>query len=245
LTSDFPILGSATLDAVAPWLEAAKGDGAVALIDKAENWTSFDCVAVLRNKSAVRRVGHAGTLDPLATGLLILCFGKATKRIDEYQAAEKEYVTTVKLGATTATDDRGAEEHIVAIPATVTEASIHAALQQFVGTIEQIPPAFSAIRHGGKRQYDLARQGKTFEPRPRSVVVHSIDILDITLPFVTLNIRCSKGTYIRSIARDLGTVLGTGGYAHSLRRTRIGSFLVQEATTVDALRLALSEKVAA
>lgn len=245
MTPEFPILGAATLDTVAPWLEAARDTGAVALIDKAEGWTSFDCVAVLRNRSGVRRVGHAGTLDPLATGLLLVCFGKATKHVERFQDAPKEYVTTIKLGATTATDDRGADEVVVPIPDSVNASTITAALSQFTGTIEQLPPSFSAIRHGGKRQYDLAREGKHFEPRPRTVTVHSINVVDIALPYVTLTIHCSKGTYIRSIARDLGAVLGTGGYAHSLRRTRIGEFHVDASASIDALRLALSAKVAA
>lgn len=245
LTPEFPILGAASLDSVAPWLDAAMGDGAVALIDKDESWTSFDCVAALRNKSRVRRVGHAGTLDPLATGLLIVCFGKATKSIGVFQDSQKEYVTTIKLGATTATDDRGAQEDIVTIPEDVTELRIRQALEQFVGTIEQTPPAYSAIRHGGKRQYDLARQGKSFEPRPRIVTVHGIHVVDVSMPFVTLSITCSKGTYIRSIARDLGRVLGTGGYAYSLRRTRIGPYHVNDAATVEALRNAFTQKVAA
>lgn len=242
--SDFPLLQRSTMHAIAPWLEHTRLDGGVALIDKEEGWTSFDCVAVLRNRTRIRRVGHAGTLDPLATGLLVVCFGKATKSVEHYQAAEKEYVTTVKLGASTATDDRGAaEEHVVDV-LDISSEQIAEAIQRFVGTIEQVPPAFSAIRHEGKRQYDMARRGETFEQRMRTVTVHGIDILDVSLPYITLRISCSKGTYIRSIARDLGSVLGVGGYAYSLRRTRIGTMHVDDAVTVGAVRDALAVGVA-
>jgi tRNA pseudouridine55 synthase len=218
------------------WLQAARTDGAMALIDKAEQWTSFDVVAVLRNRSKVKKVGHAGTLDPLATGLLVVCFGKATKRIAEVQDADKEYLTTIRLGATTPTDDAAeAEENVTAVDH-LTHRAIEEAVDTFRGTIRQLPPAFSAIRHGGRRQYDLAREGKTFEERWREVTVHEIGIENVAIPMVTLRIRCSKGTYVRSIARDLGAALGVGGYCRSLRRLAIGSLRVEDAITVDTFK---------
>lgn len=234
--TDAAILRKQTLETFDAWLECARTDGAMALIDKAQQWTSFDVVAVLRNRSKVKKVGHAGTLDPLATGLLVVCFGKATKRIAEVQDADKEYVTTIRLGATTATDDAAEAEQDVTSVEHLTANDISAALQMFVGSIRQLPPAYSAIRHGGRRQYDLAREGKTFEERWRDVTVHGIDVLDVALPMVTLRLRCSKGTYIRSIARDLGKALGVGGYCSSLRRTAIGTLAVDDAITVETFK---------
>lgn len=238
-----PLLQSPLTDTLPAWIEAARTTGAAALIDKEETWTSFDVVAKLRHLFKVRRVGHAGTLDPLATGLLVLCFGPATKQISLIQDADKVYDVVVKLGATTPTDDRGSAETIVeCMP--VAEADVRNALQQFTGTIEQTPPAFAAIRHQGKRQYDLAREGIPFVERKRTITVHTIDGFKYEWPFVHMSIACTKGTYIRSIARDLGAVLGVGGYAWSLRRTAIGELHVANAVTVrdvqDALMVSAS-----
>jgi len=231
--SDHVVLSTRTIGDMATWLEEARTNGAVALIDKEENWTSFDCVAKLRGRTKIKKVGHAGTLDPLATGLLILCFGKATKSIESFQDAAKTYVVTIKLGATTSTDDRGSEETIVMPTVAVETDAILAALQTFVGTIQQVPPAFAAIRHGGRRQYDLARNGEAFTPKPRMVTITDITNVVVDLPYVTCTVHCSKGTYIRSIARDLGTLLGCGGYAYALRRTHIGAYSVEDAVRVD------------
>lgn len=246
MLSEMPLLQRPIADTLSAWTEAARTTGAVALIDKEETWTSFDVVAKLRRMTKVRRVGHAGTLDPLATGLLVLCFGPATKKISLIQDADKTYEVVVKLGATTPTDDRGSEETVVESVASAanntglapssgepSEASIQAALQQFVGTIEQTPPAFAAIRHQGRRQYDLAREGIAFEERKRTVTVHAITDFTYEWPYVHMTISCSKGTYIRSIARDLGAVLGVGGYVWTLRRTAIGTMNVLNAVTVD------------
>lgn len=243
---DMPLLQRPIADTLPAWTDAARTTGAVALIDKEETWTSFDVVAKLRRMTKVRRVGHAGTLDPLATGLLVLCFGPATKQISTIQDADKTYEVVVKLGATTPTDDRGSEESKVdptgAIDAETnadasnsapSEARIHEALQQFVGTIEQTPPAFAAIRHQGRRQYDLAREGIAFEERKRTVTVHAITDVTYEWPYVHMTVSCSKGTYIRSIARDLGAVLGVGGYVWTLRRTAIGAMNVLNAVTVE------------
>lgn len=232
------MLQRSTLDVLSAWLESARSTGAVALIDKEEEWTSFDCVAKLRGMTKVKKVGHAGTLDPLATGLLILCFGRATKDIVLFQDADKAYDVTIKLGATTATDDRGAAETDgSSVP--LDAVAIRMALQSFVGEIEQTPPDYAAVRHGGRRQYDLAREGREFVPKVRQVTVHGIGDVVIEWPYVHAHVRCSKGTYIRSIARDLGTALGCGGYVWSLRRTHIGVFDVREALTIGEIQEAL------
>ncbi|MDZ4745416.1 MAG: tRNA pseudouridine(55) synthase TruB [bacterium] len=233
-----PLLQSPLTDVMPTWIEAARTTGAAALIDKEETWTSFDVVAKLRHLFKVRRVGHAGTLDPLATGLLVLCFGPATKQISLIQDADKAYDVVVKLGATTSTDDRGSEETIIECEP-VSEDRIKEALLQFVGTIEQTPPAFAAIRHQGRRQYDLAREGIAFEERKRTITVHAIDGFKYEWPFVHMSITCTKGTYIRSIARDLGAVLGVGGYVWTLRRTAIGALNVTRAVTVRDIQDAL------
>lgn len=242
---EIPVLSRGTLPHIASWLDAAAELGAVAFIDKEETWTSFDVVAKLRGATRIRRVGHAGTLDPLATGLLIVCFGRATKTIESYQEAEKEYHVVVKLGATTATDDRGADEQDQRSVDHLTTEAVLEALQTFEGTIEQIPPAFAAIKHDGKRQYDLAREGRPFTERTRTVTVLAITDISVDLPFVSCTIRCSKGTYIRSIARDLGRVLGCGGYVHALRRTAIGPYRVDDAVTVAEVVTAITDVKAA
>lgn len=238
-TNERMILDRSTIGSIDQWLEQARTVGAVALIDKEETWTSFDCVAKVRNMTRVKRVGHAGTLDPLATGLLVLCFGKATKDIATLQDDVKVYDVDVLLGAISTTDDRGGEtEQQVCEP--VTADAIGAALDTFVGTIQQTPPAFSAIRHQGKRQYDLAREGKDFTPKVREVTVHSITDVSINWPHVTCRVTCSKGTYIRSIARDLGQILGCGGYVWTLRRVQSGGFSADVALTIGEIREALS-----
>lgn len=241
LTHDV-VQSEAALDA---WLTAAADGGAVALIDKEENWTSFDVVAKLRGMLRIRRIGHAGTLDPLATGLLVVCVGKATKLVDRFQEQPKVYTVTIKLGATTETDDRGSEEQVRQGASQPDTATIAAALQTFVGTLHQTPPAYAAIKHGGRPQYDLAREGKAFTPRPRVVTIHAITDVRIDWPFVECTVHCSKGTYIRSLARDLGEMLGVGGYVHQLRRTMIGELSVDQAVTVETLRSKIPMKATA
>lgn len=233
--TDWPVLKRDGMD-VMTWLDEARQNGGVAYVDKIETWTSFDCVAKLRSLFRIRRVGHAGTLDPLATGLLVLCFGKATKTIDEYQNGTKQYDVVIKLGATTETDDRGAAEIVTENVNVCSEQLVLETLNSFVGEIDQFPPAYSAIRHHGKRQYDLAREGKAFEPRMRTVTVNEISNIAFEWPMVTCSITCSKGTYIRSIARDLGAKLGCGGYVHALRRTFIGDIDVSSALTITEIQ---------
>jgi tRNA pseudouridine55 synthase len=207
----------------------------VLLINKPLRWTSFDVVNKLRGKLKIKKIGHAGTLDPLATGLLILCTGKMTKRIDEFQAQEKEYTGKFVIGKTTPShdletpiEDAGTIEHI-------TEAQLFAAAQKFTGVLQQIPPLHSAIKIDGKRAYKFARKGKDLELKPREVTVSLFEITAIEKPFIEFRIVCSKGTYIRSIARDFGNELGTGAYLASLCRTRIGTFKLSEAFEIEQI----------
>lgn len=222
--------------------------GAAFLLDKPKEWTSFDVVGKLRSllkkHYGVRRlkVGHAGTLDPMATGLLISCSGPMTKRINEYQDADKEYKATVRLGERTASCDAETEATSRAPVDHLTRETIDEALQAFIGEIRQVPPAFSAVRVNGKRAYQEARKGKDPKLDPRIVQVHGIEIEAFELPEVDLSIRCGKGTYIRSIARDLGEELGCGAYLKELRRTRIGEQRIEDAWTIEGIKAFLKEE---
>lgn len=204
-------------------------EGAVILIDKPLEWTSFDVVSKVRNTIRVKKVGHAGTLDPLATGLLILCTGKMTKKIDEYQAREKEYEGALVLGKTTPSCDLETEVDQEFDISGITEEMIRKNVQPFIGTIQQVPPAFSAIKVDGVPLYKKARKGETVEVKPREVTITEFEITEIQLPIVKFRVVCSKGTYIRSLVRDFGTALGNGAYMSGLRRTRIGDFRINEA----------------
>lgn len=229
------LLTTGTLPQFGTWLQESRSAGGVMLIDKEEDWTSFDVVAKLRGITKIKKIGHAGTLDPLATGLLIVCCGAMTKQISGFQEQTKAYRAVVKLGATTKTDDREAEEEQIQSVEHLTEARIHEALGQFIGEIDQIPPMFSAIKKNGVPLYKLARKGQEIERAARCVSVYGIDVVAISLPEITLDIRCSKGTYIRSLARDIGSALGVGGYLAGLRRTSIGDFRVEDAVRVSEI----------
>lgn len=207
------------------------------LIDKPLDWTSFDVIRKIRGMVRIKKVGHAGTLDPLATGLLIVCTGKFTKRINEYMAQEKEYTGTITLGAVTPTYDLESEPVDFKDLSHLTRASLDEAVKQFTGPIEQVPPIHSAIKIGGKRVYELARKGKEVKLEPRPVVIHAFEIVEMRLPEVRFRVVCSTGTYIRSLANDLGAVLGCGGYLSELRRTRIGAFRVEDAMTMEAAKV--------
>lgn len=221
---------------------ASFAEGRVLLIDKPLQWTSFDVVRKLRNIIRIKKIGHAGTLDPLATGLLIVCTGKFTKRINEYMAREKEYTGTITLGAVTPTYDLESDpENFLSIQSISLEKIREAALQ-LTGPILQIPPAHSAIKLNGKRVYELARQGKEVKLEPRPVTVYAFDILSFDEGVVHFQVRCSTGTYIRSLANDLGKILECGGYLSSLRRTKIGEFAVDEAQTMDVFEEAYKMK---
>lgn len=206
--------------------------GAVLLVDKPFRWTSFDALNKIRYQIHTK-IGHCGTLDPLATGLLICCTGKMTKQITQFQQQEKEYTGIFQLGATTPTYDLESEpEHFKPFDK-ITEKQIRAlALEKFIGNISQIPPAHSAIKVGGKRVYELARAGKEVKLKPREILIKEFEIIKIELPEIHFRVVCSSGTYIRSLANDFGVALGCGAYLKSLRRTKIGEFSVEKAFSV-------------
>lgn len=209
-------------------------EGQVLLIDKPLHWTSFDAIKKIRNLIRIKKVGHAGTLDPLATGLLIICTGKFTKRINEFMAQEKEYTGTFTLGATTPTYDLESEPENFMPTEHITEEQIRNATSAFTGEILQIPPAHSAIKQDGKRVYELARQGKEVILEPRKLTISEFVIEKIGMPVVHLKVVCSTGTYIRSLANDFGKALGCGAYLSRLCRTRIGNFSVKDAMSIEA-----------
>lgn len=209
-------------------------EGQVILINKPLEWTSFDVVKKIRNLIKIKKVGHAGTLDPLATGLLILCTGKFTKKINEYMAQEKEYIGSFTLGATTPTYDLESEPTNFKSYDNVSEKDILAASNKFIGEIMQVPPAHSAIKIDGKRVYELAREGKEVNLEPRKVFIKEFVITKIELPVIYFRVVCSTGTYIRSLANDFGKALGCGAYLSGLCRTRIGEFTLNDATTIEA-----------
>lgn len=214
-------------------------DGEILLFDKPLGWTSFDLVRKVRNalyrcyRLKKLKVGHAGTLDPCATGLMILCTGKATKQIDSLQAQEKEYIATLKLGATTPSYDLETEENAVFPTDHFNRETIEQTLKQFVGDIVQVPPVFSAVKINGKRAYEHARKGEEPELKAKNIVIYDIKIISFDMPELILQITCSKGTYIRALARDIGTALHSGAYLTGLRRTRSGQFKVEDAMSID------------
>jgi tRNA pseudouridine55 synthase len=214
----------------------------IILIDKPLEWTSFDVVNKLRRKLKIKKIGHAGTLDPLATGLLIICTGKMTKRIEAFQAQEKEYTGSFIIGQSTPSHDRETEVTETRPIDSITEKQIGETATLFTGTIRQVPPAHSAIKIEGKRAYEWARKGKAPELKPREVTVSLFEITSIELPRVNFRVICSKGTYIRSLARDFGKALGVGAYLESLCRTRIGDFRLSEALSIDDVEPIEAEK---
>jgi tRNA pseudouridine55 synthase len=214
-------------------------NGQVLLIDKPLNWTSFQVVNKLRWEIRQRfnikkiKVGHAGTLDPLATGLLIICTGKQTKEIHVYQGQIKEYTGTITLGATTPSYDLETEINETFSTEHITEGLLKETTKQFIGDIQQIPPIFSAIKKDGKRLYELARKGETTEIASRQVTISEFEITKIDLPKVGFRVVCSKGTYIRSLAFDFGKALNSGAHLSALRRTKIGDFSIDKANSVE------------
>jgi tRNA pseudouridine55 synthase len=208
-------------------------EGQVLLINKPLRWTSFDVVRKIRSALKIKKVGHAGTLDPLATGLLIICTGKFTKKINDYMAQEKEYTGTITLGATTPTFDLESEPEDFKSFEHLTEEVINSATKQFIGEISQVPPVYSAIKKDGKRAYDQARKGIEVVMEPRKVTIKAFEITKIDLPVISFRVICSTGTYIRSLANDFGAALGCGGYMSSLCRTRIGEFKLDSEGIID------------
>jgi tRNA pseudouridine55 synthase len=216
-----------------PAIQQPYADGKVILINKPLHWTSFDVVRKLRSLIQIKKIGHAGTLDPLATGLLIVCTGKFTKKINEYMAQEKEYTGSITLGAVTPTYDLESLPEQPKDFSFVTNKMLQTATQQFIGDIEQLPPIFSAIKKDGVALYELARRGEEVELKPRPIHIKSFEITAVKLPVVHFKVICGTGTYIRSLANDYGAVLGCGGYLSSLCRTRLGEFQNKDAMEMD------------
>ena len=216
-------------------------EGEILCFDKPLRWTSFNLVAKIRSQLCHRlgvkklKVGHAGTLDPLATGVMVVCTGKATKHIDELQAHVKEYVATLQLGATTPSFDLEKPIDQTYPTAHITEALLREVLTRFLGRIEQVPPAFSACKIDGKRAYDLARKGREVDLKPKVLVIDEIELLDFNPEKMQATIRvvCSKGTYIRALARDIGQALQSGAHLIALRRTRVGDVRVEDCMKVE------------
>lgn len=222
--------------ALQPYLE-----GQAILIDKPVHWTSFDVVRKIRNLTRIVKVGHAGTLDPLATGLLIVCTGKFTKKINEFMGMEKEYTGSFTLGATTPTYDLESEPVNFCNTDHLTESQIKSATQEFTGLIMQVPPIHSAIKQEGKPVYLAARKGIDVVLEPRPVTIHAFEIEKIEMPVVYFRVVCSTGTYIRSLAHDFGKALGVGAYMSSLRRTRIGHFQVSDAESMESFETKIEQ----
>ncbi len=222
--------------ALTPFLE-----GKVLLIDKPLQWTSFDMVKKVRWLTKIMKVGHAGTLDPLATGLLIICTGKFTKQINDYMGMKKEYTGSLVLGATTASYDLEQEPENFKSIEGVTAAAIQAATVPFTGTIFQYPPQHSAIKKDGKRLYESARQGIEVKVDPRQITIEAFEITKIDLPTIEFRVVCSTGTYIRSLVHDFGQALGVGAYMSGLRRTKIGEFKVEDAMNWEDLEKEIND----
>ncbi len=214
-------------------------EGEILYIDKPFGWTSFDVVKRVRGKLLRRlglkkfKVGHAGTLDPLATGVMIVVSGKATRLIDSLQAGVKEYVATIALGATTPSFDLETAIDATYPTGHITREGVEQVLAKFVGTIEQVPPAFSACKVDGRRAYKMARKGKEVEIKPKTLVIDEIELLEFAPTQIVIRVVCSKGTYIRALARDIGLALESGGHLTALRRTRVGDVTIEKCQSVD------------
>ncbi len=203
------------------------------IINKPKDWTSFDVVAKMRGKLQVKKVGHTGTLDPMATGVLVLCLGKATKKSQEMTGFDKEYVAEVTFGASSNTDDAEGEITLNEAAKEVSLEQIEAALENFKGEIMQMPPQFSAKKIKGKRAYSMARKGQTVELKSSQIKINEIEILNYAWPKLQLRIDCGKGTYIRAIARDLGQALEVSGHLSALERTRVGEMTIDQSNTIE------------
>jgi len=214
-------------------------EGEVLYINKPFGWTSFQVVGKIRWKISrickikKIKVGHAGTLDPLASGVLIICTGKATKRIEAFQKQDKEYVATLRLGATTPSFDLETQIDRVYPTEHITPESVYEVLKKFVGIVEQVPPVFSACKVNGERAYNMARKGENPELKPKTLVINEIELLECNLPTVKIRIACGKGTYIRALARDIGIALDSGAHLTELVRTRIGNVRLEDCMEID------------
>lgn len=224
-------------------------EGEILYIDKPLHWTSFRVVRVIRAKLCRRlgikklKVGHAGTLDPLATGVMILCTGRKTKLIEALQAETKEYIAYVRLGATTPSFDLETEVDAEYPTAHITRKMVEDVLRRFTGTIEQVPPVFSAVKVDGKRAYELARKNEDIELKPKLLVIDSIELISYNMPDITIRVVCSKGTYIRALARDIGKALETGAHLTGLRRTRVGDVTADDCLNIDDVDQFLDENI--
>ncbi len=218
-----------------------KEDGNFLLVNKPIEWTSFDVVNKLRYLLKIKKIGHAGTLDPLATGLLIICTGKMTKRIDEFQGLEKEYTGKLVLGQTTSSYDLETDPTPPLEISHITNDQIVTIANSFLGKIQQVPPIHSSVKVNGKRAYAFARKGQEVTLKPREVDIKEFEITNIAKPAVTFRVVCSKGTYIRSLANDLGETLGVGAYLSELCRTRIGDFQLKNAETLEDITKRISD----
>lgn len=223
--------------------------GEVLYFNKPLTWTSFDLVNKFRYKLSRKlkvkkiKVGHAGTLDPLATGVMIVCTGKATKRIDEFQYQTKEYVATLKLGETTPSFDLEKEVDAVYPTEHITKEEVERVLQSFVGVIQQVPPVFSACKVDGKRAYELARKGEEVELKSKTLVIDEMELLDYSMPEIKIRVVCSKGTYIRALARDIGIALHSGAHLTALERTRIGDVTLDMCMDPESIDAFLEKEV--
>jgi tRNA pseudouridine55 synthase len=211
-------------------------DSGLILVDKPQDWTSHDVVNFIRRRFAISKVGHCGTLDPIATGLLVILLGRATKLSSRLLAQDKVYTGVLCLGVETHTQDRAGEVTATADPGAVTAEMVRTAAAAMVGHTLQVPPMVSALKRGGHRLYKLARHGEDVEREPRPVHIQRFDIEDVSVPMVRFTVHCSKGTYVRTLCADLGRTLGCGAHLHDLRRLRSGSFRVEDAYTIDALK---------
>lgn len=229
--------------ALDPAIQQPYFEGKALLINKPLHWTSFDVVRKLRSLLQIKKIGHAGTLDPLATGLLIVCTGKFTKKINEFMAQEKEYTGTFTLGAVTPTYDLESEPEQEKDVSLINNEMLHATTKKFIGDIEQLPPMFSAIKKDGVALYELARRGEEVELKSRSIHISSFEITKVELPVVHFKVICSTGTYIRSLANDYGAALGCGAYLSSLCRSRIGEFKIGDATGMEEFEQTLNLKL--
>ncbi|MCX6155877.1 MAG: tRNA pseudouridine(55) synthase TruB [Candidatus Kapabacteria bacterium] len=234
--SSFGILDKFSINNLDSWLQTSLANGGIALIDKEKSWTSFDACAKLKGITRIPKVGHAGTLDPLATGLLIICFGKATKSISIFQDYKKSYFARIKLGATTRTLDAELEEENICDISNLKEEEIYQFEKKYRGEMSQMPPIFSSKKINGKRLYKYARNNEEVQPKPSIINIYDLSIKKIELPFVDVEIECSKGTYVRSIARDIGIDLGVGAYLADLRRTAIGEYKADNAIKISEIQ---------
>lgn len=212
-------------------------EGKVLLIDKPLHWSSFDVVRKIRSIIKIKKVGHAGTLDPLATGLLIVCTGKYTKQINKFMSNQKEYTGTITLGAVTTTFDLESEPYDFKNVSDIRDDKIIDTCKQFTGVQNQTPPIYSAIKQKGKPVYLLARKGMEVKMEPRAITIKEFEVLEINLPVIHFRVICSSGTYIRSLANDFGFALGCGGHLSSLCRTKIGEYELADAMSIESFRL--------